>query len=222
MATRIRALAFTTLFASLSATSALAEGHTVSIDSARFYVGVQGATGPALNDLSYSTSNNAGDVKLDRAQTLGITAGVFLNENWRVGVDVNYFKIDLDEVTGTAVGTVQANGDTDGYNAFIDVGYETMLSDKFGVFAEAGIGFADSEVNAALSGGAGTLSGSDRILVGKVGFGSTYQFADNLELFSKYNYVFGKDADYFSSIDGVAQAEQRMHVFVSGLRLKLN
>ena len=210
------------LSASVALEAARAEGHETMPSDVRFYVGIQGIAGPSLNDVSYRSGGGIGTAKLGRAQMIGATAGVFLNENWRVGIDVNRFKIDLDAVTNVPAASGAAVGDVSGYNAFLDVGYETMVSDDFGVFVEGGIGFADSTADAVIPSVNENITGSDRVFVGKLGFGSTYQFNESVSLFSKYNYVFGGDAIYNSSNNGTSNADQKMHVFVTGLRFTLN
>ena len=81
-------VAASVLSASVALEAARAEGHETAPSDVRFYVGIQGVAGPSLNDVSYRSGGGTGTAKLGRAQMIGATAGVFLNENWRVGVDV--------------------------------------------------------------------------------------------------------------------------------------
>ena len=86
MTYKIKSMAVAGLLACMSASPVLAQDIDTTTGSG-FYFGLQGAVGPALNDVDFEVGGITGiTAKFDRARIFGATGGVFLNDNWRVGV----------------------------------------------------------------------------------------------------------------------------------------
>lgn len=227
------------VFLAAFAGSAAAADMGFDVDGKPWYFTLQGSYGPVLadNDFFAPNSNAAGplfgSIDYGNAFVLGTSAGMFLNDNWRVGAEINYFNLDTDAMNFSAASAIGAlgvtlGGDADGFTAMIDVGYEHDFSDRFGGFVEAGAGLINLNVNATTGPGFnGFVNSSDTVFAGKVGAGLTYDLTENIEFFGKYNFIFGEDASLQFTAPGAAlnpvpfTVETTQHTVLFGFRVKM-
>lgn len=205
-----------------------------------FYFTLQGVYGPVLgkNDFFAPQSNApgalSGTVNYNNGFVIGGAAGKFLTDNVRVGVELNYFTIDPKSMNFAATGplgalNVNLGGSVSGVTAMVDVGYETKFTDKFGGFVEAGFGLMNINLNNVTTGANfnGFINDSDTVWAGKVGAGLTYEVSDRVELFSKYNLVFGEKANVKFTAPGAAlnpvpfNVSTTQHSVLFGVRIKM-
>jgi opacity protein-like surface antigen len=202
-----------------------------------FYISVQGGVGPFIGEHDFFAPNSnapgplAGDADYDTVWSIGASAGVFLTENFRIGADLNYFSTEADtmDVVTPFLLEVQLDGSINGVSAFVDAGYEMMVTEQIGIFGEVGIGVlhinadniqTDPNFN-------GFIDASDTVLAGKVGGGAFYQFNERVELFGEYNYIFAEDADLSFTAPGSGlpvvpfEIETDAHAFLVGLRFRM-
>ena len=212
-----------------------AEGHETAPSAPPYYMTIHGAAGQALNDYDFfaPTSNAAqplnGDVDIDGAFVIGVSAGMFLDDNWRVGGEINYSSLDPDSMFINNLGgglLVTLDGDVNNISVMIDAAYEVQVNDMTAIFFEAGVGIIHADVDNVQTGPGfnGFIDDSDTALSAKVGVGATYRLNEDWELFGEYNFVFGEDFDLQFTAPGAAlnpvpfELENQTHVGLFGVR----
>jgi len=185
------------IFVYLAAISAAMLTTAAAENTKSYYFGLHGFGGPSpfKRNLKGSVFGTpfTGHAEYSKAFIVGVAGGIFLNENWRVGIELDFMRQYVDRSFNTNNANTNAYGVVNTKGAFVDIGYEFGLNEKIGGFVEGGVGILHVDPDGGIS-AYGNLRGYDNVLVGKVGAGLTYKISESLELYSKYNYVFGEDA----------------------------
>ena len=219
-----------------------------------FFFTIKAGAGPSLIDNEFVTTTPAlaggtvttGEFDDDYIVGVGVEAGAFLTDNFRLSAQFNAGRIEHEfEVVDTTTSTnpfaqpgaaVPLVGHTKVYQGFLKGAYEVSFADlgvtsgffsRSGVFATAGIGFTHLRSKADLFVTPFTVFDADEedtVVSGVVGIGSTFSFSERLDLISEVNYTFGQDAELGFTIPGagtaITEAETNAITAQTGLRFR--
>lgn len=215
------------IFLYVAAISAAMVSTAMAENTKSYYFGMHGFAGPSpfKRDFkgNFGSTQFTGHAEYSKAFAVGITGGVFLNKNWRVGIELDFMRQYANESFNTNNSNSDAFGMVNTKGAFVDVGYEFEINEKVGGFVEGGVGVLHVDPVGGIS-AYGGLQGKADVLAGKVGAGLTYKINESFELYSKYNYVVGEDVKLtfepnFGTIP--VQFEVKDHLLLFGLRYKM-
>ena len=229
MKTLLSAFAATTVIAGFATIAHAADLNPVEAPEVyRKFVTVKGGYGPSVIDNEFQGANvGPGEFRDDYIIGAAVEAGAFLTENIRISLQANIGRIEHEQIVNPN-GPFVLEGDTRTFQGFAKLGYETRLADlgltaplfsRSSVFAVAGIGFTYLDTEALIPGNA-TITGSDTVLSGVVGFGSVYRLTDSIDFVSELNYTFGQDVDLKVQTVLPIEVETRALTSQIGLRFR--